>query len=241
MKNYLFTFSSLFLFSLALLNGCSEVAGSSSNQGNEATEKSAIQEEAFPTGNPIEFKVLKFDKDQVPNLGYKGEIQAGAYWQDKAGLNYYLITLKKAKLEGSVVRKLHFLKDSKGAKWMGGHENVVESGAQLKDHRISDEFIKTSDLNGDNLGEVTFSYHTLGSEQSPISIEANLFENGEFAISKNHILSGGLEYSPEGDLITIPYRSLLPEFEEAPIEFQEHLIKSWEAHLAFVKKELEGQ
>lgn len=240
MKNYLLTFS--FLFSLALLNGCSEVSGSGSNQGNEATEKSSIQEEGFPTGDPIEFKSLEFNKDQVPDLGYSGEIQAGAYWQDKAGLNYFLITLKKAKSEDCVVGKFHFLKDSKGGQWNVYLENRLNSDVQLKDHRISDEFIQTSDLNGDNLGEVTFSYHTVGSEQNPMSsIEASLFENGEFGLGKIYILSGGLENSPEGDLTTIPYRSVFPEFEEAPIEFQEHLIKSWEAHLAFAKKELEGQ
>ncbi len=156
----------------------------------------------------LKFKVLSCKKSDVPvNLKYNGQIVHCLRWEDSNGDNFLLLTEEDRKTKE--VSDGGYFEIFKSLTWHGYHYcnngtnqyGIVREFVDfIKDCEFDlelefmQDYIKITDLDNDNFGEITVIYKmTCTSDVSPWIIKLLMFENGEkFSIKGNT----KVEYGP---------------------------------------------
>ncbi|MEL6589234.1 MAG: hypothetical protein AAFQ68_04110 [Bacteroidota bacterium] len=202
----------LFVFALLLLIACSPPA----DQQEEPKEPA---KEEVPKESPLGIKIIEAADFEVGKLAYDGEIVEKRAWLDAKGENIVLFTQKEEEL---------FV-----------YHYAIKADSALLLRRIYDfekdcefdqtlEFVEASigvtDLDEDNLGEITFAYRKACiSDVSPLELKLLMLEDGEKYIIRGNTLITFGEESIGGD------KEVDASFEAAPKVFLEHALEVWDA------------
>ncbi|MEM6801881.1 MAG: hypothetical protein AAF696_10795 [Bacteroidota bacterium] len=169
------------------------------------------------TKEVAELKILDTPTFDINKLDYEGQIISKKIWEDSNGENIALFTQKEEELF-----VFHFAIHGEEAKLLRrvyDFEKDCEFDLFLE---FFDQSIEVTDLDKDNLGELTFAYKKgCISDVSPVDQKLLMLENGEKYIIRGNTT---LKLGPE---IIKGIKNIDPSFEAAPDTFLLHADKLW--------------
>jgi hypothetical protein len=147
---------------------------------------------ATNTENEIPFKVLNSRDLRSEGLDYEGHVVYKKRWMDRNGKNVVLFTRNRDEL--FVFHYVTINNNTKRLRRVYDFEKDCEDDLTIT---FIEESIKVTDLDNDNLGEITFAYKkTCSTDVSPMTLKLLTLENGEKYIIRGttkpkYIDSGG--------------------------------------------------
>lgn len=195
---------------------------SCTNSNNQQVDKPTDQ--AIDVSEPKEpvqitkFEILDAVEYDLNQLQYEGRIMHKRFWQDSNGENIVLFTLKKPELfvfhysiDGDKVQQLRRVYDFE----------------RDCDYDLSLGFVESSigvtDIDGNNLGEITFAYKKACiSDVSPLELKLLILENG------NKFIIRGTTLINMGDMNIGGDKNIDPSFDNAPEGFLGHANQVWD-------------
>lgn len=196
------------------------VACANSNKKEDEPIKIENSAEDIVKKTQSDFKVLNSSSFNLSKLTYDGSVVDKRIWQDSNGENIALFTHTTEALF-----VYHYTKDSDTINLL----REVYDFEKKCDYDLVLEFIKSSilvtDLDSNNLGELTFAYKKACiSDVSPIGLKLLILENGNKFIIRGTTLFILGEEKIGGD------KHIDPSFENAPNGFLSHANKIWDKH-----------
>lgn len=166
-----------------------------------------------------DFKILHTWDYDISSLEYDGNIVNRKAWQDSNGKNIVLFTQKKEELFA-----YHYVIRSKDVKLM---RRVYDFAERNCEYDLFAEFIersiKVTDINNNNLGEITFAYKLACiSDVSPLTLKLLILENGN-----KYIIRGTTKVDLGSDYIIESTKKIDPSFKKASKSFTAHAKKIW--------------
>ena len=153
----------------------------------------------------------------LEKLAYKGEVVHEKTWQDRNGQNMVIFTKDDSNLFA-----YHYANQAGDTKLLRRvHDFITTCDYDLFLDFIA-QSITISDLDQNNLGEITFAYRKACiSDVSPKELKLLILENGEKYIIRGHTLLAFGEETIGGDKVVDP------AFEQAPESFLQHAQEMW--------------
>ncbi|MEL7341037.1 MAG: hypothetical protein AAGM67_11160, partial [Bacteroidota bacterium] len=179
---------SMLLLVVLLLTACtsSETEPETPQEQNLET----MQEEAI-----MGIKIIEAADFEVGKLSYDGQIVDKRAWLDAQGENIVLFTTKEEELF-----VYHYVVKADSARLLRRIYDLEKDCDFDRTLEFVDASIGVSDLNEDNLGEITFAYRkACVSDVSPLELKLLMLENGEKYIIRGHTLITFGEESIGGD------------------------------------------
>lgn len=228
MKNFIYLISALTMFLLFSCGG----SGKTEEQLKEEI-KNELKEEMNAENNTqkeqTETKSGTFKKEMYEyhlvegaGLEYKGKIVHGEAWIDKNGENIMIFCSKKIENKKEMSRSYylfayHYANSGSGFKLVREVKDMFEN-CDLADHTyFQKDYIKVTDLDKDNYGEITFTYRTgCNGDPTPVTQKLIMLENGEkYAIRGTTLIDMSKDSGPKYGGET----KVDPSFDKAPDEF----------------------
>lgn len=197
------------------------------NVAPESVDESEIAE----TTIPMDFGLRKVGEEELRAFLYDGDLVNCWSWDDKNGTNYLIRAIESPELEYPLDDGTEFYRqnlnvyhyyqklDSEPVLLRDLTDFVKECDFDIVLYHL--EPVVLTDLDEDNIGEITFGYRTAcTSDVSPSTQKVVLFENGDKYILRGEtlVLGYGGEFEPGNEL------------NEAPAGFQVEMEKYWEAN-----------
>ncbi len=199
----------LFIVLASLLISCN---GTTKNKVDQTPQPSDE-----PTNTINKFKILNTSVYDATKLNYDGDIVFKHIWQDQNGENIVLFTKQERKLYA-----YHYAIDSEPKLLRKVYDYEEDCEFDLFLEFIEKSFTVT-DLNNDNLGEVTFAYKKgCISDVSPLDLKLLILENGNKYIIRGstQIIMGEESYGGN--------KEIDPSFDKAPDHFLSHANTVWQ-------------
>lgn len=216
---HIYLLPSLFFFFLS----CSTNEQTSNEEIKNEKKQEVFEEKETP------FSIKEKATYDISQLDFDGGIIFSNYWDDKNGENVVLFT------------------EDPGKQLFVYHYAIKDNSPQLL-RKVSDfikdcdwdyafEFIKPSisatDLDKDNIGEITFAYRiTCTSDVSPWELKLLTLENGDKYIIRGTTAISYGEENYGGD------KTIDESFTNGPQAFLDHANKTWEVCIKETKMEM---
>lgn len=244
------------IFSLVFLGACSESGENGNSPKKEhhdsgdqpltekPTKHEAVVDKATEPAPAI--KVLEFDDVEVPELDYRGNIEAGLYWEDQLGLNYILICNESnSQIEPDLFRtKLfayHYQKANGSDQWDQVWSYVDFNRPKDAAYILYDQTFTVTDLNQDGMGEACFIYQREVEEDPEFKVVAISTINISQGKTESFFVKGSVPSSLSSDYDQQVKKEVV---ENASIEnhklYEDHASKIWDQHNANWKGILEN-
>lgn len=236
----------ILILSLTILVACSEPGENGNDQKKELnesgdqplTEKPVKSEavEDMATEPAPAIKVLEFDDVEVPELDYRGNIEAGLYWEDQLGLNYILICNESnSQIEVDLYRtKLlayHYQKANGSDQWDQVWSYIDFNRPKDAAYILYDQTFTVTDLNQDGMGEACFIYQREVEEDSEFKVVAISTINISQGKTESFFVKGSVPSSLSSDY---DEQVKMEVVENAGIEnhklYEDHATKIWDEH-----------
>ncbi len=179
------------------------------------------QEEAEST----EVKVMETSDIDLSMLFYEGDLTTTRFWQDAKGENVALFTLDKDVANGEArLFVYHYIVNGNNRQLQqdarGSVTDCMDADLFLN---FVDEAITITDLDQDNIGEISFAYRSACvTDVSPHSLILHLFEDGnDYSLRGNTQVAISADETIGGDISET-------RFEYAPASFLTHAQGIWE-------------
>lgn len=225
------TFLAIFTIALVLFGACKSSDNNENSNSDESTENT---ENVSNTNNSNEnnstesfdFKELSFSASEIADDLYVGDITTGKKWQDKAGINYLVIS-EKTKTGGQDMKSYeihgyHYVEKNGKFEIVREIKDFQENCDLILDCGLAENSLELTDLDGDNYGEVSFMYYMYcGMDLSPSTVKLMLLENGDKYPIRGESY---VKLNPEG---FGGARNLGTEFTNAPSQFKDFAINKW--------------
>ncbi|MBN2891707.1 MAG: hypothetical protein JXL97_07560 [Bacteroidales bacterium] len=206
---------------------------SSDEQTNTENNQEVLNSDNSNTKNSqvsYDFKELSFSESEISNDLYTGNIIDGKKWQDKAGINYLVLSEKtttKAQqnsndMKSYEIHGYHYIDNDGKFELIREVKDFQNDCDLILDCGLCENSLEITDLDGDNYGEATFMYYLYcAMDLSPSTVKLMLLENGEkYPIRGESYVN----YGPEGMGGAI---NLGTEFTNAPSEFKDFATNKW--------------
>jgi hypothetical protein len=227
MKNFLYFFFLPFISCQGTENDGSQTISDEIVNEADATDES----ETADTMIPMDFGLRKVPTADFPDLDYDGTCFDTWAWDDKNGENYLIRTLEEPEMQYPVedgweqfdqyMHVYHYVVDAEGASRLYRDLTDYVLGCEFDLILYHLDAVELTDLDADNIGEITFGYRShCTSDVSPSTQKVLTFENGDKYILRgtSEAIGYGGEYEPG------------TEFDNAPDGFLKNAARFWEAN-----------
>jgi len=178
-----------------------------------------------------DFEELTFNSSEIPSNLYVGDITTGKKWQDKAGINYFIVSEKITTqrsndgpdIKSYEIHGYHFVENNGNFNLIREIQDFQTECDLILDCGFSDNSLELTDINDDNYGEISFLYHLYcAMDASPSTLKLMLLENGEkYPIRGNTYLFMPPSYFMGGET------NIDPSFDNAPPGFKDFALQKW--------------
>ncbi|MBN2663655.1 MAG: hypothetical protein JXR68_08385 [Bacteroidales bacterium] len=228
MKNVLTVF--FFILIVVFTTNCKNTSSQSDNNSDSSQTVTTNTNTSNSNVVSYDFEELNFSKNEIPDDLYVGDITIGKKWQDKAGINYLVISEKTTTrsqqadmdIKSYEIHGYHFVEKDGEFELIREIKDFQSDCDLILDCGLCENSLELTDINNDNYGEISFLYFLYcAMDASPSTLKLMLLENGEkYAIrGETYVNMGPQTYGGETNVGS--------EFNNAPAGFKDYAIEKW--------------